>query len=268
MYHSAFLKQRMNAGRCAFGSWSTMGSSIAVEILAYAGFDFLILDHEHGIGDMMTLTHQLQTLSGSNTGALVRVPGHDSFYIRRVLDLGAEGVVVPGVNSAEEARAVVSACHYPRSGSRGAAPSAIRATRFGHGAKQYLSSAAQDTLVICQIESEEGVRNAAEIAAVDGVDMLFVGPYDLSASMGFMGDMAHPEVRAAIERIERIAADAGKLLGSVLQAGTTLDGLFERGYRLICSGGDATRLKRACQEDLTQYKDVLDKYCRVDNAKI
>lgn len=256
MYRSNRLKSRLRNGEIVFGSWNVFSSSFATEVMAHAGFDFVIIDHEHGTGDLGTLGYQLQVLSGSPATSLVRVPGQDANYIRRVLDLGAEGVVVPGISTAAEARAVVAASCYPPEGSRGAAPGTIRASGFGALAKQYARTANDNVLVICQIETVEGVDNAAEIAAVEGVDMIFVGPYDLSASAGLMGEMDHPEVVALINRIEVCSKAAGVPLGSVLRPDMDLEKAYERGYQMVATGSDSTRLRAACLTDVAGFQAI------------
>lgn len=257
MYRPNLLKARLLKGEKVFGSWNVLASAFATEVMGYAGFDFIILDHEHGCGDLMTLGHQFQALSPTPTAALVRVPSHDTAYIRRVLDLGAEGVVVPSVNTADEARAIVQACHYPKFGSRGAAPGTIRASNFGAEASHYARTAGENTLVICQIETVEGVANAAEIAAVEGVDMLFIGPFDLSASAGFMGEMDHPEVVALIEKVETVARAADKPLGSILRPGVSLKEVYDRGYQLISTGSDSSRLRAGCVADVAKFREAI-----------
>jgi 4-hydroxy-2-oxoheptanedioate aldolase len=257
MYRPNSLKTRLKNGEKVFGSWNVLASSFATEVMGYTGFDFIIIDHEHGCGDLMTLGHQFQALSPTSTTALVRVPSHDSSYIRRVLDLGAEGVVVPSVNTAEEARSIVQACHYPSFGSRGAAPGTIRASSFGAEANLYARTASENTLVICQIETVEGVQNADAIAAVEGVDMIFIGPYDLSASAGLMGEMDHPDVLALIEKAEAAARAAGKPLGSILRPGVSLKEVYDRGYQLISTGSDSSRLRAACLSDVAKFQDAI-----------
>ncbi len=256
MYRENVLKRRLKNAEKAFGSWNVLASSFATEVMAYSGFDFIIIDHEHGVGDLGTLAHQLQVLGASPATSLVRVPGHDVSYIRRVLDLGAEGIVVPAVATAAEARAVVAASYYPPYGIRGAAPGTIRASGFGAAAKEYAKTANENVLVVCQIETVQGATNAAEIAAVDGVDMIFVGPYDLSASAGRMGEMDHPEVLALIDQIEFHANAAAVPLGTVLRPDMSLEDAYARGYLMVATGSDSTRLRAACVADVANFSKI------------
>jgi 4-hydroxy-2-oxoheptanedioate aldolase len=256
MYRENVLKRRLKNTEKAFGSWNVLASSFATEVMAYAGFDFIIIDHEHGVGDLGTLAQQLQVLGASPATSLVRVPGHDVSYIRRVLDLGAEGIVVPAVGTAAEARAVVAASYYPPYGIRGAAPGTIRASGFGAAGKEYAKTANENVLVVCQIETVQGAMNAAEIAAVDGVDMIFVGPYDLSASAGRMGEMDHPEVLALIDQIEFHANAAAVPLGTVLRPDMSLEDAYARGYLMVATGSDSTRLRAACVADVASFSKI------------
>ena len=256
MYRPNLIKARLNEGENIYGCWNGLGSAYVTEVMGIAGYEFIIFDHEHGIGDLTTLGQQFQALRGGTTTPIVRVPGHEAVYLKRVLDLGAEGVIIPNVNTAEEARTVVSFCRYPPHGIRGAAPTSIRASSFGFNGAEYAKTSADNTLVICQIESVQAVENSAEIAAVEGVDMIFIGPYDLSGSAGYLGQMNHPEVLRLIEITERAAKAAGKPLGTILRPGVTLSELFNRGYQLVAAGSDLSRLRDACVADLAAYREI------------
>lgn len=256
MYRPNTLKRRIAQGERVYGSWSVLGSPFATQVICEAGFDFIVIDHEHGVGDHMSLGLQLLALEASPTVSLVRVPRMDGNYMRRVLDLGAAGLVTPSVETAEEARRIVDWCRYPPQGNRGAAPGTIRASGFGIKAKEYAATANDNVFLAVQIETVEGVRNAAEIAAVAGIDMIFVGPYDLSASAGLMGQMTHPRVMEMIETVEQAAKGAGKALGSVLWPGKSLEDMLERGYMLIASGSDASRLHDACVADIRLFREA------------
>lgn len=257
MYRPNLLKTRIKQGENVYGCWNGLGSAYVTEVMGLAGYEFIIFDHEHGLGDLTTLGQQFQALRGTATTPLVRVPGHEAVYLKRVLDLGAEGVIIPSVNTAEEAKAVVSFCRYPPFGIRGAAPTSIRASSFGFMGADYAKTSGDNTLVICQIESVEGVENAAKIAAVDGVDMIFIGPYDLSGSAGYLGQMNHPEVLKLIGIAEKAAKAAGKPLGTILRPGMTLQELFGHGYQLVAAGSDLSRLREACIADMTAYRESI-----------
>jgi 4-hydroxy-2-oxoheptanedioate aldolase len=232
-----------------------LGSPFNAEVMALCGFDFLILDQEHGLGTLDILASQLQAVQGTQTTALVRVPGQDADYLKRVLDHGAEGAIIPNVNTGEEARAVAAACRYPPRGTRGSAPTSVRASSYGL-AKDYAGTAGEELLVICQIETVAGVENAAAIAGTDGVDMVFIGPSDLSNSAGHPGEMDHPEVQELIRRAEQATIAAGKPLGTILRPGVTLARTFDAGYQLVAAGSDLSRLREACLRDVQRFREL------------
>ena len=252
-YRPNRLKQQLGANQRVYGAWCVLGSAFTAEVMALCGFDFLILDQEHGLGTLDVLAQQLQAVQSTETTALVRVPGQDADYLKRVLDHGAEGVIIPNVNTGEEARAVAAACRYPPRGTRGSAPTSVRASSYGM-APDYAAAAGGQMLVICQIETVAGVENADAIAAADGVDMVFIGPSDLSNSAGHPGKMDHPEVLALIARAEQAAKRAGKPLGTILKPGVTLQQTYAAGYSFVAAGSDLSRLREGCVRDVKQFQ--------------
>ena len=223
------VKRRLKAGERTAGAWLQLCSPIAAEIMADAGFDWLLIDMEHGHGDYQTLLAQLQAIEGSGTAPLVRVQANDVAVIKRVLDLGAYGVMIPWVSGRRECEAAVSACKYPPEGIRGMAGS-HRAAGFGRFAAEYWKRANAEILVIVQIETAEALREVDAMLTVPGVDMVFVGPTDLSAAVGHVGDPKHPEVVEAIAAIERAARKAGVALGTISRSWDEARVLYARGY--------------------------------------
>ena len=183
MYRPNVLKQRLRNGEKVLGCWTMLGQPQVVEILSLAGFDYLVLDQEHGLGDATSLAAQLHAMSATPTVGVVRVPWNDHVYLKRVLDVGAEAVLIPSVDTADEARAAVAACRYPPRGRRGTASSSVRASSYGM-APNYVATCADELLIACQIESATAVANIDAILAVDGIDLMFIGPFDLSATVG------------------------------------------------------------------------------------
>ncbi len=241
------LKQRLRQGECAFGTWLSLGSHTTAEVVGSAGFDWAVIDLEHGLGDYSNLVCQLQALKGTLTVPLVRVTANDPAMIKRALDIGAQGVIVPMVNSAEEARRAVDATKYPAQGSRGVA-STSRASGFGTNFKEYFDSANEKILTMVQIETVQAVENVFEIAQVEGVDVLFVGPLDLTTSLGVQSQLDHPKTLQSLERIGKAARDADKPLG-VLVGNTQQAMQFkERGYRFIGVSSDMVLLNTAARE--------------------
>jgi 2-keto-3-deoxy-L-rhamnonate aldolase RhmA len=196
----------------------------------------------------------LRALNGFDVAPLARVPANDPVYLKRILDTGVTGVMVPAVHSVADAERAVAGCRYPPRGHRGLAATVVRAT--GHGAywRDYLAEFEQRLSLICQIESPQGLGAVEAIAAVEGVDMLFVGPFDLSAQLGCPGQPDHPEVRQAIERIERAAKDAGKLLGGIATPERGPADLLRAGYDLLIPDADAAHLRSGAEGSVAGFR--------------
>ncbi|MEO3430020.1 aldolase/citrate lyase family protein [Pelagibius sp. CAU 1746] len=233
----------MRDGTPAFGYWTELFNPTATEIMAAAGYDCTMIDLEHGSADLSDALAVMRALKGSGCTPLVRVPANDAAWIKRVLDAGAQGVMVPAVNSKAEAEAAVSACHYPPRGTRGMAAPIVRAARYGDDWQGYVRDIAGSLLVICQVETGAAVEAVAEIAGVEGLDMIFIGPFDLSGSLGHLGEPDHPDVRAAISRVEQAAKAAGCLLGGIPTPGRTSKALYEAGYDLVMADVDLAMLR-------------------------
>ena len=237
------LKKVLQAGGKAGGCWLELFSPLAAEIIGQAGYDCVMIDLEHGQGSVMDAIVVMQALKGSGTEALLRVPANDPVWIKRVLDAGVAGVMIPTVDSVAEAEAAVAACRYPPKGRRGMAAPIARAADYGAVWQDYVARIDSDLLVICQIESAAAVDNVAEIAAVEGVDMLFVGPMDLSGSLGYFGEPDHPEVLKRIAEVEAAGKAAGKLLGAIATPARSLGDLYGAGYDLIVADADCLLLR-------------------------
>jgi 2-keto-3-deoxy-L-rhamnonate aldolase RhmA len=237
------MKARLAAGETLFGTFLTLGSPLAAETLGLAGFDWLLVDLEHGGGDESLLLGQLLGARAAGVYGLVRVESDVRGRSARALDLGVEGIMCPQINSAEQAAAWTSALHYGPAGSRGIA--------FFHRGARYgtepdpVEAAAARTLGIAQIESPDAVEAVEEIAAVDGVDVLFVGPSDLSYSMGIFRQFEHPEFRSAIERVVEAASAAGKAAGIFLTAVDQVPAALADGFRMIALGSDGSFMMQA-----------------------
>ncbi|WP_448202966.1 HpcH/HpaI aldolase family protein [Azospirillum sp. sgz302134] len=238
MFRENRLKRALAQGRPALGCWLDMMSPVAAEIVGLAGYDCAVIDHEHGPGALSNGLALLQALSGTGCTALMRVPANDPVYIKRALDIGVEGIMIPAVNSAAEARAAVAACRYPPGGVRGAAYGMARGADYGLCGERYRDACADELFIICQIETLDAIEAIPEIAAVDGVDMLFVGPYDLSGSFGRLGRFDEPEVLNLLERAERAILASGKLYGTIPVKNRPLETLVAAGAQLVVSGGD------------------------------
>lgn len=207
-----FAHQLHHSSRPLVGMWVSSGSEVCCEIAAGSGFDWVLIDGEHSPYSLETITSLLRAAAAYPATMIVRAPVNDTVLIKQYLDLGVQNLMIPMIDSAEQAEAAVKAMHYPPRGVRGVGSALARSSRW-NGVPNYLTSAS-DTLSLCvQIESAAAVENAAAIAAVDGVDQVFVGPSDLAASMGYIGQQAHPEVTEAVAHVFQAVHDAGKPVG-------------------------------------------------------
>lgn len=250
------LNSRLRSGSPAFGCWLEMVSSIAAEIVAQAGYDCVMIDREHGPGSVMDAIALMHAVQGRGCTPLMRVPANDPVDIKRSLDAGVAGVMIPAVDSKADAEAAIAACRYPPRGRRGMAASMVRASDYGADWRDYVKRADEALLVICQIESGAAVQNAAEIAAVDGVDMLFIGPFDLSANLGHLGEPDHGAVRSAIASVEEAAKAAGCLLGAIPTPGRSVEDLLAAGYDLILADADTMLLRDGARRSVARLREA------------
>jgi 4-hydroxy-2-oxoheptanedioate aldolase len=254
MFRANPLKRRLAAeGKC-LGVWDSLGSPAVSEIFALCGYDFLILDQEHGPAGLETLAHQLRALSGTEAAAIVRVTDIDVARFKTILDLGPDGFMIPNVRSAEEARTIVRACRYPPAGIRGIAHSAARAASYGLEAEEYFRRVNDELVLMCQIESRAGVAACAEIAAVDGVDVLFLGLNDLAGDCGVPGQFSHPDVQAEVRRFEDAVRASGRRLGSIPQPGLSCQTLFDQGYSVAAGSVDVLILREHARREMAEHR--------------
>ncbi|WP_305982511.1 HpcH/HpaI aldolase family protein [Roseivirga thermotolerans] len=230
------LKKRLQQGETLLGTLLSLPSPEIAEIMSQVGFDWLFIDLEHGPHGVLELQRTLQAMK-PECSALVRVAELSEASIKKVLDTGAEGIIVPKVNSAEEAGRIVSYAKYPTQGVRGVG--AARAHGYGLSFKEYVEKANEQTLVVIQIEHFEGVNHINEIVEVEGIDVVFIGPYDLSASFGVAGQVEHALVKVAIDKVEKACDKAGIPMGYF---GTTPEAVKpfrqKERYQLITCGTD------------------------------
>lgn len=249
------LKHMLKAGRKTAGAWAQLCSPTSAEILCRAGFDWILIDMEHSPADLQTLVAQLQAMGTYGVVPLVRAPWNDLVWIKRILDAGAFGVMIPAVNTREQAIAAVQACKYPPVGVRGIAGSP-RAAGFGRDTAGYLKRANDEILVILQVETPQAIEHLEEIGKVPGVDALFIGPMDLSTSMGHLGNPAHPEVQAAIATVEAKAKALGMPLGTISAGWEQAKALYDRGYQLVTLLSDVILLSRASADALAKFREA------------
>jgi 2-keto-3-deoxy-L-rhamnonate aldolase RhmA len=242
---AALFRERLARGEAVLGCFLGLGSAQTAELMAAAGYDWALIDLEHGGGDERDALAQMQALAIRRCITFVRVESTARQRVHRVLDFGAHGIMFPHIDTGEEAEAAVAAMRYPPAGVRGVAFS-NRACAYGSNFRPYMEGSAS-LLTVVQIESPTAVKNADAIAAVDGVDVLFIGPSDLSHSMGMLGNFEHPDFVSAVRRIAQSALSRGKHCGILLPSPRDLTQYFDLGYRFVASGSDAVLLNNAAR---------------------
>ena len=245
------LKERLRAGELLYGTILSIGPSEVADLLAGAGFDWLFVDAEHGALEPRDVLLILQTVAG-RTPCLVRVPALDEAWIKRALDAGAEGIIVPQVSSAAEAEQAVRFAHYPPRGTRGLGTA--RANRYGLGLAGHLGRAAERVMVVVQAETAAAVANIEAITRVPDIDAVFVGPFDLSTSLGHPGELEHPAVRDAIARVSKVCGEAGVRTGIFALGAAGLRARPAEGFTLLAAGVDTALLGSAAEALAAELK--------------
>lgn len=233
------VKQKLRSGQPAIGTFMALGSPLGAEQLAHAGFDWLVIDQEHGAIDATLTQSLLQAISTTDTVPLIRVPWNRGDWIKRALDAGAYGLVVPMVNTREDAEAAVRATRYPPQGDRSIGGSRTRL----YGGPDYVEHANEEILLVVQIEHKDAVRNAGEILSVPGVDAYFIGPGDLCSSLGLPNtwEPDFPEFWAACDEVARAAKELG-VPGGIHSSPGRAAAMIERGYQFVAIGFDVSYL--------------------------
>lgn len=247
-----FRENLAEADRPLIGMWVSSGSPLIAEICAGSGLDWLLIDGEHGPVGLESILVQLQAVAGYPITPIVRAPSDDTVIIKQFLDLGVQNLLVPMVNTAEQARSVVAAVRYPPRGVRGVGSALARASRWNR-IDNYVDRADECSSLVVQIETADAVANAAEIANVDGVDGVFVGPADLAASMGLLGQQEHPNVVAAVEQTIRTVEAAGKPVGVNAFVPAMAERYLAAGANFVAVGADVTVLARGSESLAAKY---------------
>ncbi|EIM27531.1 HpcH/HpaI aldolase family protein [Microvirga lotononidis] len=246
------FKAALKAGQPQIGLWSSLCSNIVAEIIAHSGYDWILLDMEHSPNEVPGILSQLQALTGGTATPIVRPAWNDPVLIKRLLDIGAPAVLIPFVQNAREAELAVAACRYPPAGIRGIT-SVGRPSGYGR-LPAYLKQADRETCVLVQIETAAALAELEAIARVDGVDGVFIGPADLSASLGHIGNPQHPEVQAAIQDAVRRLQAVGKPAGILAPRETDARRYIEWGYGFIAVGSDLGLLVKGADELAQSFK--------------
>lgn len=250
------LKQKLKANETTIGSWITLGHSAIAEIMARAGFDWLVIDMEHSVISLPETQEMIQAIDGVGVPSIVRLTSNDEYLIKQVMDSGAHGIMVPLVNSSADAKKAVSSVYYPPRGKRGVG--LARAHGYGADFSNYCNWLDQNAVVIVMIEHIDGVNAIDEILAVDGVDGYMIGPYDLSSSIGVPGSFEDPHVIDAINRIREGGEKACKAGGiHVVDPDLKMIGnRIEEGFSFIGYGMDIRILDTLCREHLHKIREL------------
>jgi len=246
------FKRALAAGKQQIGLWNNLVSSNTAEVIAGAGFDWMLLDCEHSPSDIESLLGLLRTVAPYPTTPVVRVPWNDMVNIKRMLDIGAQSLLVPFISTADEARAAVSYMRYPPKGVRGVAGT-TRATQYGR-IKDYVQRVEEELCLLVQVETREGMDNLEEICAVDGVDGVFIGPADLHASYGYVGQTANPEIVPIIEEGMRRIRKAGKAPGFLTSVEADAHRYLGVGAQFVAVGSDTGLLARGAEQLAARFK--------------
>lgn len=261
LYTNTVKEKLKKKGRVS-AAWLHLASNVSAEIMANAGFDVLVIDAEHSPVDYQTVLSMCQAIKGTESIPIARAPWNDLIVLKRLLDCGVMGIHVPYVNTREEAQEAVLRCKYPPYGIRGIAGSP-RAAGFGLNRGSYLDRANDENLVMIAIETPEGIDNLSEIMEVEGVDGIFIGPMDLSTSLGKRGQLHSKDVEEAIKKIEDMVIPSDKFLGTVADDFEMAKGLYERGYNYIIMMSDAVDMAKLAKARATQFRE----YCMYKGGK-
>ncbi len=246
----------MQRGDIVLGTFLSLGNPITTEMIAQAGFDWVVIDLEHGMGDEQAALHQILSLKNSNTTAIVRVESHQKQRIHRVLDFGAGGIMCPRVDNSEDASLAISAMKYPPAGIRGVAKM-IPAAGYGSDFDAYCQVTETDLLGIIQIETVNSLHHLDSIAAVEGVDVLFIGPSDLSMSLGIFGQTDHPVFIDALKAIIAAAQKAGKHTGILIADPAETQKYAALGIRCIACGTEAGFLMKGARTTVHTMRQAI-----------
>jgi 4-hydroxy-2-oxoheptanedioate aldolase len=248
------FKVALKSGEKQVGLWLSLMNGYTAELCAGAGFDWFLIDAEHAPNTLETVLQQLQAIAPYGIAPVVRPPNRDPDMLKLLLDMGVQNFLIPMVESAEQARALVGAVRYPPRGSRGVGHVLGRASRWGR-VGDYLKRADEEICLLVQIESRRGADNLEAIAAVEGVDGLFLGPADFTASLGHLGDMAHPEMQAAIDAVIGRIVATGKPCGTITGGAAKAKRLLARGVNFVAAGVDALLLAGAVDRLAKELKE-------------
>jgi len=249
------FKKKLLSGQQQIGIWSNIASTLSVEIIGGAGFDWVVLDAEHGPSELTDILAQMQAISRYDVEPMVRVPKNDRTIIKKYMDIGVRTFLIPFVETVEDARQAVAATRYPPLGTRGVSV-ANRANLFGR-ISGYMQSAHQEVCICAQIETRQALTALPEILQIEGIDSVFIGPSDLAASLGYLGDPGHADVASAIDGALAISKSADKPIGILAGAEQHARACFEGGFSYVAVGSDMGLLARGSETLRDRFRDVV-----------
>lgn len=260
------LNEELKDESYPMGTWLSIGHPTVAEVSASSDVEFVLIDTEHTTMSLETVENMARAVEAteSPTDTVIRVPWNDPVHLKRVLDIGIDGVMVPMIDTAEEARDLVDAMRYPPDGTRGVASG--RAAEYGENFAEYVESANGSFTTIAQIESKEGLRNAEAIAEVDGIDALFVGPADMSAALGVFGQEDPEELSDAMRRVVEAGEEAGVAVGTLTVDPADVEARIEWGFDFLIVGKDTSSLTTAIGEARDVYEDVIASYADTEST--
>ncbi len=251
------LKSRLKDGEMLVGTFLSLGNAVVTEMIARAGFDWIMIDLEHGMGSETDVLCQLQSIDPEKVASFVRVESNQRQRINKVLDFGVQGVMCPRIETADEVRTAVSAMYYPPKGIRGVAK-LIRASEYGSRFDEYQKKVSEELLCIIQIETLNALHNLEAIAAVEEVDVLFIGPSDLSMALGVFGQLDHPLFTDAVNNIIKVAEKYDKQVGILLPNTSVLKQYYDLGIRFFAYGTDAFFISNGARQAVAALKKQLN----------
>jgi len=246
------FKQALKQGALQIGLWSTLCSNLGAEIIAQSGFDWILLDTEHSPNELPDLVSQLQAMSAGSAAPVIRAAWNDAVLIKRILDIGAQSILLPYVQTAEQARAAVAAVRYPPRGVRGVSAMS-RASQFGR-VKDYLKNADEEICLIVQVETKAALDQLEAISSVEGVDGVFLGPADLAASLGHLGNALHPDIQNALQDAAGRLGKAGKAAGIMTTVEADARRYISWGYSFVAVGVDTALLTASADALAKSFK--------------
>ncbi|XP_058067728.1 uncharacterized protein LOC131217046 [Magnolia sinica] len=251
------LKTRLSSGETLYGIFLLGFSPTLAEIAGHAGYDFAVVDMEHGPGGISDALACLRALAATQTPAILRIPESSDVWAKKALDLGPQGIMFPMIDGPKSAKKAVSYCRFPPEGVRGSAHTVVRASKYGID-DGYLQNYQDELLIMCQVETEEAVKKIEEIAAVDGVDCIQMGPLDLSASLGYLWDPGHKKVREVLHGAEKkVLKTKGAFLAGFAMAHDSPEELRVRGYHMVSGAVDLGLFRAAAVDDVARFKKGL-----------